>query len=383
MMKTEKFIENIKSIGIGLYAGVPDSTLKVLCDRFNKEKGIRHYTTADEGAAVALAIGQYLASGRAGCVYMQNSGIGNIINPITSLAHPDVYGIPMLLLIGWRGEPGKKDEPQHKFMGQITEGFLQELEIAYSILDPQTTEEDLKSILDMAKKHMDKQKQYALVIKKGFLENEEQIAYENAYCMSREEAIRIILESVDDESFFVSTTGKISREAYEQSQRIYGGHERIFMTVGGMGYASMIAAGIAASAPDQRVYCLDGDGALLMHMGNLAFLGNLALKNMVHICLNNEAHESVGGMPTGAGSLSYERLALDAGYSYTSRVDSAEGLKQELRNIAEKQGNVFLEVQVAISSRDDLGRPKETPKENKEQFMETIRNSPAVIRRAL
>lgn len=372
MMKAKKLTEYIKEIGIELYAGVPDSTLKVLCDNFNKEKEIRHYTTADEGAAVALAIGEYLSSGRAGCVYMQNSGIGNIVNPITSLAHSEVYGIPMLLLIGWRGEPGKKDEPQHKFMGRITESILQELEITYSILDAQTTEEELKNILAIAKKHLDDHRQYALVVKKDFLENEGKIVYKNAHSLSREEAIQIILESADEQSCFVSTTGKISRESYEQSQKIYGGHERIFLTVGGMGYASMIAAGIAANVPNQRIYCLDGDGALLMHMGNLAFLGQMSLKNMVHICLNNEAHESVGGMPTGAGSLSYERLALDAGYSYVAKVDSAEGLKQELRNIAKKQENAFLEVQVAISSREDLGRPKETPKENKEQFMETI-----------
>ena len=375
MMEARKLTENIKNIGIELYAGVPDSTLKALCDDFNREKEIRHYTTADEGAAVALAIGEYLSSGRAGCVYMQNSGIGNIVNPITSLAHPEVYGIPMLLLIGWRGEPGKKDEPQHKFMGRITERLLQELEIAYSILDAQTTEEDLKDILNMAKKHMDDQRQYALVVKKGFLENEDQIFYKNAYYMNREEAIRIILESTDDQSCFVTTTGKISREAYEQSQKIYGGHERIFMTVGGMGYASMIAAGIAANVPNQRIYCLDGDGALLMHMGNLAFLGQMSLKNMVHICLNNEAHESVGGMPTGGGDFSYKRLALDAGYSYVARVDSTEGLEQELRNIVKKQENAFLEVQVAISSREDLGRPKEAPKENKEQFMKSFRHS--------
>lgn len=377
-MRARELTENIKNIGIGFYAGVPDSTLKVLCDHFNREKGIRHYTTADEGAAVALAIGEYLSSGRAGCVYMQNSGIGNIVNPMTSLAHPEVYGIPMLLLIGWRGEPGGKDEPQHKFMGRITESLLRELEIAYSILDAHTTEEDLKNILNIAQKHMHAQRQYALVVKKGFLESEEQIFYKNAYCMNREKAIRIIMESADDRSCFVTTTGKISREAYEQSQKIYGGHERIFMTVGGMGYASMIAAGIAASVPDQRVYCLDGDGALLMHMGNLAFLGKMALKNMVHICLNNEAHESVGGMPTGAGSFSYERLALDAGYSYVARVDSPEGLRQELRDIVKKQENVFLEVQVAISSREDLGRPKESPEGNKDQFMEAIRNRKAL-----
>ncbi len=372
-MKAKKLTEHIKSIGIGLYAGVPDSTLKALCDNFNKEQGIRHYTTADEGAAVALAMGEYLSSGRAGCVYMQNSGIGNIVNPITSLAHLDVYGIPMLLLIGWRGEPGKKDEPQHKFMGRITESILRELEIAYSVLDGQTAEEEVKNILHMAKRHLDGRRQYALVIKKDFLEDGDLTVYKNAYAMSREEAIRTILESADDRSCFVTTTGKISREAYEQSQKIYGGHERIFMTVGGMGYASMIAAGIAANVPDRRVYCLDGDGALLMHMGNMAFLGQMSLKNMVHICLNNEAHESVGGMPTGAGRFSYERLALDAGYSYVARTDSSEGLKQELRNIAKRQENVFFEVQVAISSREDLGRPKEAPKENKDQFMETIR----------
>ena len=170
MMKAKILTKYIKDIGIELYAGVPDSTLKVLCDVFNKEKEIRHYTTADEGAAVALAIGEYLSTGKAGCVYMQNSGIGNIVNPITSLAHSDVYGIPMLLLVGWRGEPDKKDEPQHKFMGKITESLLRELEIAYSVLDAQTTEKDLKNIFNIAKNHIDDHRQYALVIKRDFLE---------------------------------------------------------------------------------------------------------------------------------------------------------------------------------------------------------------------
>lgn len=373
-MKAKKLAEYIKQIGIELYAGVPDSTLRALCNEFNKDKDIRHYTTADEGAAVALAMGEYLASGRAGCVYMQNSGIGNIVNPITSLAHSEIYGIPMLLLIGWRGEPGKKDEPQHKFMGRITESLLKNLEITYCILDNQTTEENLKNILYLAKKHMDTHKQYALIIKNDFLENQNRTFYKNSYSMSREEAIKIILESTDSQSCFVTTTGKISREAYEQSKNIYGGHERIFMTVGGMGYASMIAAGIAARLPNQRIYCLDGDGALLMHMGNLACLGQMPLKNIVHICLNNEAHESVGGMPTGVGSFSYERLALEAGYSYVAKVNSSEGLKRELINIAKKKENIFLEVQVSISSRKNLGRPKETPEDNKKQFMETIKS---------
>lgn len=372
-MKAETFIKYIKHIGIGMYAGIPDSTLKILCDHLNKDKTIRHYTLADEGAAVALAMGEYLASGQAGCVYMQNSGIGNIVNPITSLMHQEVYGIPMLMIIGWRGEPGKKDEPQHKFMGRITQKLLEDLEINYSVLEDSTSEAEIKRILNEAREHMDANRQYALLVKSGFFEKNELTRYVNNHSMSREEAIRIILETADSHSCFVTTTGKISREAYEQSERLFGTHDHIFMTVGGMGYASMIAAGVALRQKARQVYCLDGDGAVLMHMGSLAFLGRLQLKNLVHICLNNEAHESVGGMPTGAGDLSYAELALKAGYPYVARVSSPIELKNELIHIGQGQRSAFLEVQVAISSRDDLGRPKESTEWNKNQFIKTVR----------
>lgn len=371
-MKAERFIEYVKSIGIEMYAGIPDSTLQVLCDYLNKEETVKYYTLADEGAAVAFAIGEYLASGRPGCVYMQNSGIGNIVNPVTSLAHPDVYGIPMLLVIGWRGEPGKKDEPQHKFMGRITKSLLDDLEIESSVLDSHTTESDLIKILKTAEAYMSDNRQYALLIKKGFLEDKELRHYANMHLMSREEAVRIILEETGKESYFVTTTGKISREAYEQSERIFGGHRRIFMAVGGMGYASMIAAGLAMRQKEKRIYCLDGDGALLMHMGNLVCIGQMHLKNLVYICLNNEAHESVGGMPTGAGAFSYVGSAMKAGFEYVAKASSPDELKNELLRIGDSQQSVFLEVQTAISSRGDLGRPKEHPEDNKKEFMETM-----------
>lgn len=372
-MKVEKFVEGIKSMGIEMYAGIPDSTLRVLCDRLNKEKTIKHYTPADEGAAAALAMGEYLASGRIGCVYMQNSGIGNIINPLTSLAHSEVYGIPILFLIGWRGEPGKKDEPQHKFMGRITEKLLVDLEIGYSILDENTSERDFEVILLLAKKYMADDRQYALLIKTDFFEAEEESHYVNRYSINREEAIRLILESADSRACFITTTGKISREAYEQSEIIFGSHERIFMTVGGMGYASLVAVGIALYQKSRRIYCLDGDGAVLMHMGNMAFSGQLRLENLVHICLNNEAHESVGGMPTGVGSFSYAEMALKAGYQYAARVSTFDELKKELHLINKRRESIFLEICVRISSRKDLGRPRESPEENKDQFIKCLK----------
>lgn len=371
-MKAEIFIKHLKNIGIEVYAGIPDSTLKILCGSLSKEKTVRYYTPADEGAAVALAIGEYLASGRPGCVYMQNSGIGNIVNPITSLAHPDVYGIPMLLLIGWRGEPGKKDEPQHKFMGRITKQLLDDLEIGFSVLDKHTTESDLVKILRTAEMHFSDSRQYALIIQKDFLDDEELSCHTNMHSMNREEAIRIILDTVGEQSCFVTTTGKISREAYEQSEKLFGEHRHMFMAVGGMGYTSMIAAGIAMRQKEKRIYCLDGDGALLMHMGNMVCIGQMHLNNLVHICLNNEAHESVGGMPTGAGTFSYAESALKAGYQYVSKVNSPGKLREELIRIGKNQQSVFLEVQVAISSRNDLGRPKERPEDNKKEFMEAI-----------
>ncbi len=371
-MKAEEFIKQIKNQGITNLIGVPDSTLKPFCDYLQNEgkDSFKHYVPVNEGAAVGMAIGYHLATGKAACLYMQNSGLGNIVNPITSLAHQDVYGIPMLLLIGWRGEPGKKDEPQHKFMGNVTVRIVEDLEIKYAIVGKDTSIEELQTILAEAKTELHENRQFAIIVKKDFFDTpENSFERKNSYSLVREDAISEIIRSISPEDVVVSTTGKISREVYEQSDAINGQHKQDFLTVGGMGHASMIALGIAQEKMDKRVYCLDGDGAVLMHMGSLAFVAKQNPKNLVHICLNNNAHESVGGMPTGCVGADFAQIAKVCGYPKVYTAETKEELKEVLEKVRNDKELTFIEIKVALSSRSDLGRPKESARENKESFM--------------
>ena len=371
-MNVEVFVQHLKKMGIGSLIGVPDSTLKVFCDYVNSEGSnvFNHFVPANEGAAVGLAVGNYLATGHPACVYMQNSGVGNIVNPVTSIAHADVYDIPMLFLIGWRGEPGKKDEPQHKFMGRITESILDVLEIGHEVIGEETTDEELSDILLKAAAALKENRQYAVIIKKNTFDDRKFFDYANEHKLVREKAIDTILESLNKDDVIISTTGKISREVYEESDRLLGDHKQAFLTVGGMVHASMIALGYAKQRPDKKVFCIDGDGAVLMHMGSLAFLAKQSPDNMVHICLNNEAHESVGGMPTGAAGISYAEIAKSCGYPIVKCVTTEEELKQAMAAAKKNNKLTFIEVMVAMDSRADLGRPKESAVENKENFME-------------
>ena len=369
-MRVEAFVEAIKGLGITTIAGVPDSALQPFCNYLNKaDHGFDHYVPANEGAAVGLAIGNYLSTGKPACVYMQNSGIGNIVNPVTSLANQAVYDIPILFVVGWRGEPGKKDEPQHRFMGEITRSILDVLEIPNVVLSADMTEEEITQIFEEAGSALLEHKQFAIVVKRDALETDDKIAYENSFTLCREEAISEIIKSVSPDDVIVSTTGKISREVYEQCDKIRGHHKQAFLTVGGMGHAGMIAFGIAQQAKEKKVYCIEGDGAVLMHMGALAFLAKQAPENFVHICLNNDAHELVGGMPTGAVGKEFYKVAGECGYQYAACVDSVEDLQKELQKVKEKKLPAFLEVKVKLGARVDLGRPKESAVENKEQFM--------------
>lgn len=369
------FARKIKEMGVETITGIPDSTLKVFCDYIeNAGRELFPYriTTANEGGAIGIAIGEYLATGKPACVYMQNSGLGNTVNPLTSLAHTDVYGIPMLLMIGWRGEPGVKDEPQHKYMGKITTSLLKILDIRYSIITDKTTEKELEQILAIAKEEFLKSRQYALVIKNDTFEKKMTSIYENNYTLGREETIGIITEWLNKEDLVVSTTGKISREIYEQSDLQHGNHKQIFLTVGGMGHANIIACQLAKRLSERRIICLDGDGALLMHMGNLAVIGEQNPNNLIHICLNNKAHESVGGMPIGAPGLSFYKMAEQAGYQRVFQIHNKEELRQGLEIVRKERILTFLEITVSLGARENLGRPKETAEENKKNFRRRV-----------
>ncbi len=371
-MKASIFLEEVRNIGIHTIAGVPDSTLKQFCDAVCMDGGkeFDHYVTANEGAAVGLATGVYLAEKRPCLVYLQNSGLGNIINPLASIANQEVYGIPMLFVVGWRGEPGIKDEPQHVYQGKVTCELLEVMDVPYSVIDAATSDSQLRNIFDNVRRQMEDNRQYAIVVKKGTFEKERAFTWANGYDLVREQALRTILEQVYNDSYIVSTTGKISRELYEQSDALYGNHDRLFMTVGGMGHASMIAYGMAQADENRRIVCIDGDGAAMMHMGALAFLAKQSPKNYLHIVINNAAHESVGAMPTGYSGQTYSQIAQACGYLSTYLVKTEAELETALVDARNRSELSMIEVMTALDSRADLGRPKESARENRISFMD-------------
>ena len=372
-MKACELLKQIEERGIDTIAGVPDSTLKQFCDGIQNYKGaLAHYVTANEGAAVGVAIGSFLASGKPACVYMQNSGIGNAVNPLASLANGDVYGVPILFIVGWRGEPGVKDEPQHVFQGKITCELFDTLAVPYRVVDKDTTDEEMQQILGEAFAVLRENRQYAIIVKKGTFEKADPFVWKNGNQMVREAVLGRILEILPEDAVIVSTTGKISRELYEQSNQINGKHDQIFMTVGGMGHASMIAFGIAQKRPDKKVLCIDGDGAVLMHMGALPFIASQAPANFYHIVINNQAHESVGAMPTGCQQSDFARIAGAAGYVRSEKLESMEALDQIAEAMMKENGPILFEIPVSLDARADLGRPKESARENKEEFMKFL-----------
>ena len=299
VMQVEDFV---KILGSDFYTGVPDSQLKALCDYLMNQYGIskkHHIIAANEGNCTALAAGYHLATGKVPVVYMQNSGEGNIINPAASLLHEKVYAIPMIFVIGWRGEPGIHDEPQHVFQGEITLKLLEDMDIAYSVVDKNKAKDELLDTMNTFRKQLEKGKNVAFVIRKDALTYEKPVDYENTNHMTREEIIQHIT-AVSGTDPVVSTTGKASRELFEIREAENMGHSYDFLTVGSMGHSSSIALGIALNKPDKKIWCIDGDGAVLMHMGAMALIGANKPANFVHIVINNGAHETVGGMPTAA-----------------------------------------------------------------------------------
>jgi phosphonopyruvate decarboxylase len=374
MLDVVLFCETLKKNGFDSFSGVPDSLLKEFCLYLKVNlPPDRNIITPNEGNAIALASGCYLATGKPSVVYMQNSGLGNCVNPLTSLADPKVYSIPILLLIGWRGEPGKKDEPQHVKQGEITMGQLDVLGIPYCVLSDDQAEADGQLEKAAGMIHESKSP-YAVVIRSDtfgkYLLSKADTSVE--YELTREEAIDLIVSMIDESAVFVSSTGKISRELYEIRDKYGMGHSRDFLTVGSMGHSSQIALGIALQKKNRRVVCLDGDGAFIMHMGGAGLIGNLSPENLIHIVLNNGCHESVGGQPTIGFGIDFTAIASACGYNTSARIETRKELISFLKEMKEHKGPVFLDVRVNVSSRDNLGRPRTTPIENKNDFMEFV-----------
>jgi phosphonopyruvate decarboxylase len=397
MINVERFVKVLQEKDVRFFTGVPDSLLKSFCAYVTDNCDGNHIIAANEGGAVGLAAGHYLATGKPALVYMQNSGQGNAVNPLASLADPDVYSIPMVILVGWRGEPGVKDEPQHVKQGKVTISLFETLGIPTEILP-----DDECAALDLTRKMIDKAKSesrpVALIVRKGFFEEYKlKNKKPDIAKLPREQAIEGVLKALPHDAVVVSTTGMISREVYETRERLGQDHSRDFLTVGSMGHASMIAMGIAKAQPNRKVYCLDGDGASIMQMGNMAIVGRSGCDNLTHIVFNNAAHDSVGGQPTIAGEIDFEKIAEELGYNVLQSpqdqyvnsdgigveevfsgmkwlVTMEEQYNQHKPNSMDESLRKpnFILFKVAKGARKDLGRPKESPQVNKALYMKTL-----------
>jgi len=377
-MQASFLLDACRAAGIDFYTGVPDSFLRGLCDELYTRYGTdgkHHLVAANEGNAIALCAGHYLASGRPALCYMQNSGLGNAVNPLASLMDPAVYALPCLLVIGWRGEPGTKDEPQHVKQGAITLGQLDLLGIPYFVLGPETSEQEFLDRFHPLREAMMLGKTAAVVVRKGTLQTDAKPDYSNGNILLREMAAEVILSILPEDAVVVSTTGKLSREIFEIRERRGEGHQRDFLTVGSMGHASMIALGIAREKPDRPVWCLDGDGAFLMHMGTLPVIANSGVKDFVHVVIDNGAHETVGGMPVCSGTLKLGAVALASGYKQAMEISTKEELEQQVFSLCSGSlsGPSLLAVRCACGAREDLGRPTTTPIQNRDAFMSFLK----------
>ena len=353
------------------FTGVPDSHLKALCDYLMDIYGIdpkHHIIAANEGNAAALAAGYHLATGKVPVVYLQNSGLGNIVNPVATLHFDRGYGIPGVFVIGWRGEPGVHDEPQHIYQGAVTLKLLEDMDIRSFVIGKGTSDKEVQTAMEEFRPLLAAGKSVAFVVRKGGLTYNSSIQYQNRFSLCREEAIRHIVRAAGEDPI-VCTTGKASRELFEVREQNGQGHQYDFLTVGSMGHASSIALGIALQKPERRVWCIDGDGAALMHMGAMAVIGANAPKNLVHVIINNDAHETVGGMPTVVGSVDLPAVARACGYHHAVCVETEEGLNLELERARSGNSLCLIEVKCALGARPELGRPTTTPQENKAEFM--------------
>jgi len=368
MINTENFYDYLINLGIDKFYGVPDSLLKDICacitTKTNKKD---HIITANEGNAVALAAGAYIATGKPALVYMQNSGLGNAINPLISLADEAVYKIPMILMIGWRGEPGVKDEPQHVKQGEITLPILDTLGIKYIVLS-HNYQNDLDTIHNLLYKE---KKPVALIIKKGMFSSFKLTKSLNLYETSREKALEIILDNIKLEDIVVSTTGKTSREIFEIREIKGQGHKNDFLTVGSMGHTSSIALGISLNS-EKNVYCIDGDGSMIMHLGSLGIAANNANKNFKYIVINNGAHESVGGQPSVGFEIDVKNILLGLGFKEVYIAKNENEIKEAVIKLSNSEKTALV-IFTRQGSRDNLGRPTLSPQENKLGLMKFIK----------
>lgn len=367
MIDTQAFYDYLKEKNFDFFAGVPDSLLKNLCAciKHNTDKR-NNIIAANEGNAIALAAGYHISSHKYGVVYMQNSGIGNTVNPLLSLADEEVYSIPMLLIVGWRGEPGVKDEPQHVKQGKVTLDLFKAMDIETVILD-KNFKKQITYCANYIKKH---QKPIALIVKKGMFSEYKVDKPKNPYSLLREQALKVVLDNINKEDFIVSTTGKTSREIFEIREARKEKHNHDFLTVGSMGHTSSIALGMSL-ATDKNIYCIDGDGSFIMHMGAFAVAPTVAKSNFKYILINNGAHESVGGQPTVSFNINIKELLLSVGFKNVQEAKTEDEIKEAMSNMDTSLSALI--IYTKCGSREDLGRPTISPVENKKSMMKEFK----------
>ena len=376
MIDPKIFYESLNKQGIVFYTGVPDSILKNICSYITDNVvENNHIIAANEGNAIALAAGYHLATGKVPLVYMQNSGLGNAINPLLSLCDPNVYSIPLLLLIGWRGSPDVPDEPQHIKQGKVQLDLLKAIDVPYEIILKDEHNID-KKIAKSVQRSIKENRPTAIVVKKGTFDTYNKPISDTAEMLEkREKFLEIILKHIPDNSIIVSTTGKTSREIFEIREKNRDSHCKDFLTVGSMGHCSSIALGIAIAKPDRKVFCIDGDGSLIMHMGSLSTIGKLFPKNFYHILINNYAYESVGGQATSANCIEITKIAKANGYKCVFSIEDPDELIMRIEDYLNNEGPGFLEIKTKLGSREDLGRPTIKPIDNKVSFMDYLNNN--------
>ena len=372
MIKAQIFLDRFLNLGLNHFTGVPDSTFKSFMTLLERSDGaFTNRIAANEGAAIAHAAGYHLATNKLSVVYLQNSGLGNCVSPLTSLTDPEVYSIPLIIVMGWRGKPGIKDEPQHKKMGAIMINVLDTLDIPHSVLSDNTYKEQIKTAKMIVEKNL---KPYVLIVEPGFFENATPSKInKKPTLVNRESAIGCIVNSINKDDLIVSTTGKTSRELYEICSNHSRGHDNNFYNVGSMGHVSSIGLEIALQRKDKKVYILDGDGSLIMHMGALSTLGYYQPNNLIHIIFDNQSHESTGGQPTTSSTMDFSEVLLGCNYKIVNNVQSESELSKIL--LKERQGLQGLIVKTQVGSRIDLGRPSDTPNTTKKRFMDGLKKN--------
>ena len=355
MIKLSSLIGILKKNNSNFFTGVPDSVLKELSIYLQAKNKKNHVIATNEGSAVSIAIGHYLSTNKIPSVYMQNSGLSNALNPLISIAHPKVYSIPLVLIIGWRGSPRVKDEPQHNVKGKITEKILKLLNIKYTII---RGNKDLKKFDKQIKDAKKNKSIVACLIEQGTLEkNNKKIKKKDFYKVDKENFFKTLLETLDNKSKIISSTGYNSREIMHIRNKYRLKKSKDFYMVGGMGHTSSVALGYSLST-NKKTICIDGDGSFLMHLGSIKTAGNFANKNFKYILLNNNTHDSVGGQSTYVKNIDLEKLSKSLGFKKFYSIRNNQNLKKNLKQFLSGNSLNFLEVKVTNSKIKNLPRPK-------------------------